>query len=380
VPLDREVAVEAAGAVEIQEAPTALRHQADRPINTCCLSGLSDTTITVFPRSADPLIFFSSDATALYKGDNFRCLALPEGHTIQFRYKKQWVHPQILKAPNKAKDRFGLIIFVGGNNQSIEPNLRRLTYEPLRFCTVKDAFFDYDTEQLLVILELEQFVKCQHSVAQGPPDLFVTPGTIADYEPTNWLECVRRLRQYYTDTLFFRLNRVLLGTDLVSPIYLSDLRMSRFDLLEETGYSLECLYYHPSGAGDIPLTIKSDSEQLEIINTFASGAGAELDKRLIPLQTKLLENRSAGAFITFSSCADGTCVDPNYVQVLWKIRRKRSKAWIFTGCVLLGACGLGFVQIGTKFSAWWASVLLVLIGGSFVAASAGLLYRYFNKT
>src|SRR5437588_609748 len=89
----------------------------------------------------------------------------------------------------------------------------------------------------------------------------------------DWLECVRRLQPYYPKTLFFRLNRVLLGTDAVSPTYLRNFRMSRFDLLEETDYSLECLYYHPASRGDIPLSIKSDSEQIEISNTFASSAG-----------------------------------------------------------------------------------------------------------
>ena len=250
---------------------------------------------------------------------------------------------------------------------------------PLRFCTVKEAFFDRDTEQLLVILELEQFVQCRFNVRQGPPDCFISSGKIHDYEATNWLECVRRLHTYFPNTLFFRLNRVLLGEDLITPTYLSNFRMSRFNLFEETDYSLECLYYHPSGVGDIPLLISSDSEQIEISNTFGSGAGAQLDKRLIPLKTDLLASSSARAFITFSSITDPR-LDPNHVQTLWEIQRKRSKPWKFAGCILLGAVGLGVGQIGTKFSVWWAVTLLLLAGASFVAASAGLLYRYFYKT
>lgn len=290
------------------------------------------------------------------------------------------MHPELVDAPHKAKDRFGLIVFVGGNDQQVPENQRNLTYHTVRFCTVREAFFDNDTEQLLVILELCQFVKCGFDVAEGPPRFFVTPGKIRDYESTKWLECVRRLKRYYPDTLFFRVNRVLVGTEPVCPTYLTDFRLSRFNLLEETDYSLECLYYHPSGAGDIPLSIRSDSEQIEISNTFASGAGAQLDKRLIHLKTGLLLSGSARVFITFSSSTEPPFNDPNHVQILWEVRRKRSKLWTFALYVLVGAFGLGMVQIGTKVSEWWLAAILLPLGAACVAASAGLLYWYFNKT
>ena len=336
------------------------------------------------PQQKDPIIFFSSDATALYKGDIFRCLALPDGHTIQFRYAKQWMHEQIANAPHEIKNRLGLIVFVGGNdNPNIPSNQRRLKFEPVRLCTVKDAEFDYATEQVLVILELCQFAKCRFAVPQGPStDIFVAPGKITDYQTTNWLECVRRLQSYYSKTLFFRLNNVLAGTEVVPPTYLDHFRVSRFNLFEETDYSLECLYYHPSGDGSLPLSMTCDSKRIEISNTFASGAGAALDKRFVHLRTGLLASPSERAFITFSSStSEPPYDDPNHVQILWQIRRKPWKFWLFIGCVMLGGVGLGMVQIGTKLEAWSsASIILLLVGGGFVAAGAGLLYRYFNKT
>jgi hypothetical protein len=333
------------------------------------------------PVRRDPIIFFSSDSTALYKGDVFRCLALPEGHTIQFRYRTKWVESQIANAPQGVKDRFGLIVFVGGNNQQVPAHQRIFTYEPVRFCTVKEVFFDYDTQQLVTILELEQFVKCQFNAREKPPNFFVTSGEIAKYEPTTWLECVRRLQPYYPHTVFFHVGRVLMGTELVPPTYLPNFRISCFDLLEETAYAVECLYYHPQGAGDVPLTISPDSEQIEIANTFASGAGAEFDKRLIHVKTGLLGSRSARAFTTFSSSKTNPPFgDQNYVQILWQVRRNPSKLWTFGLCVLIGAVGLGVVQLGTKISEWWLATILLLLGGACVAVSAGLLYWYFNKT
>jgi hypothetical protein len=154
--------------------------------------------------------------------------------------------------------------------------------------------------------------------------------------------------------------------------------MSRFELDEETDYSLECLYFDPSSRGDTPLSIQCDSDQIQLSNTFAFGAGADLDKRFIHLKTGLLASRSARAFITFSSSKDPTA-DHNNVQILWQIRRKWWKDWLFAGCVLVGAWGLGMVQIGTKISGGLA-VFFVLFGAGLVALGAALLYRFFNKT
>ena len=333
------------------------------------------------PVVADPIIFFSSDSKDLYKGDVFRCLALPEGHTIQFRYRKDWMDPELLDALHKTKDRFGLIVFVGGNDEQIPKEQRKLTYHSIRFCKVRDVFFDYDTQRLMTTLELGQFVECQINVRQGPPDVFVTPGKIARSESISWLECVRRLEPYYPHTVFFHVGHVLLGTEPVSPTYLNNFRTSCFDLFEETAYAVECLYYHPRGAGEIPLTISSDSKHIEIGNPFASGAGAEFDKRLIHVKAGLLGSRSARVFTTFSSSATHSPFgDQNYVQILWQVRRNPSKLWTFALCVLIGAVGLGVGQIGTKTSEWWLAVMLLLLGGACVAVSAGLLYWFFNKT
>jgi hypothetical protein len=155
--------------------------------------------------------------------------------------------------------------------------------------------------------------------------------------------------------------------------------MSRFELHEETDYSLECLYFDPSARGDAPLSMQCDSPLIKLSNTFVAGAGADLDKRYIHLKTGLLTSRSDRAFITFSTSRAQPPVDHNDLQILWEIRRKKWKDWLFAGCVLVGGWGLGMVQIGTKMSGWLA-VFFVLFGAGLVALGAALLYRYFNKT
>jgi hypothetical protein len=325
-----------------------------------------------------PLVFFSSDSHALYKADVFRCLALPDCYTIQFRYPRHLVLPEIADNPSRIVGGFGVIVFVAGNDQTIPPAARAVAFHPIRFCTVRDAVFDVHTRQLLVILQLHQFVNCTLSETQHLPPFFVTRGIISSYQPSDWLDCANRIKASFPDVVFFRLNLVLLDTERVKPTYLEHLQMSRFELEEEADYSLECLYFDPSTRGHTPLSMQCDSEQIQLSNTFAFGAGADLDKRYVHLKTGLLASRSARALITFSSSRE-PATDHNSVQILWQLRRKWWKDWLFAGCVLVGAVGVAMVQIGTKAPGWPAA-LLVLFGGGFVAAGAALLYRYFNKT
>lgn len=331
------------------------------------------------PPGKQPIIFYSSDARPLYKADVFHCLALPDCYTIQFRYPREFVHPDIAANPGAIIGGFGIVVFVAGNDQTVAAEARILTFHSIRFCTVKDAAFDVHTRQLLVILQLHQFVNCEVA-PEHPLRFFVTKGIISSYQPSDWLDCANRVKAWYPETVFFRLNRVLLNTERVSPSYLKYFQMSRFDLHEQTDYSLECLYFDPSARGDAPLSMQSDSPLIQLSNTFVAGAGAELDKRYIHLKTGVLTSRSDRAFITFSTSRAQPPADHNDLQILWEIRRKKWKDWLFAGCVLVSALGLGMVQIGTKIPGSLWAVLLVLFGGGCVATGAALLYRYFNKT
>ena len=82
---------------------------------------------------------------------------------------------------------------------------------------------------------------------EGPPQIFLTRGNLIGSEASNWLDCVQRIETHFNDVLFYRINRVLSGNKIIKPTYLEDARISRFDLDEETDYSLECLLLRPKG-------------------------------------------------------------------------------------------------------------------------------------
>ena len=162
-------------------------------LGTCAPAHLSSTTLACL---LDEIQLYSL-ARIRRHYTRATCFAVsPCPRVIRFNFgtRTKWVESQIANAPHGVKDRFGLIVFVGGNNQQVPAHQRIFTYEPVRFCTVKEVFFDYDTQQLVTILELEQFVKCQFNAREKPPNFFVTSGEIAKYEPTTWLECVQRLQ------------------------------------------------------------------------------------------------------------------------------------------------------------------------------------------
>jgi hypothetical protein len=330
--------------------------------------------------ASEQILFFSSDATQLYKADIFRCLAAPDCFTIQFRYAEQWVHPNIFKAPANIRDRSGIVIFVAGNDENSRKEQVPLRFYPIRFCTVKDAFFDSDTQQIIVIIALGRFIACDFDSDQGPPTHYLTFGRELNHEALHWLDSVRRLESEFPNVVFFSLKSVLTGSERVQPTYLSDNRTSCFDLEEEATYSLELVYYDPSGAGASPLVIRQDSDRVEFSNTFAFGAGTALDKRLIHAKTGLLASRTARIFTTISCNAGENSKDPNYLQVLWRISRWKWKDLVFAVCVLPGAVGLGVAALVSKSASDWLSILAALLGAGLVAASGGLLYRFFNKT
>src|SRR6266480_3485491 len=123
------------------------------------------------------IIFFSSDASDLYKADIFRVLALPDGYTIQFRYERQYVLEEFREKPEQLKSRQAVIFFLAGNDLSKLPAERKLRPYPIRSCKVKDAFLDKNTDKVILILELSDFVNCVidpvTDMDKLPPNVFV---------------------------------------------------------------------------------------------------------------------------------------------------------------------------------------------------------------
>jgi hypothetical protein len=338
------------------------------------------------------IIFFSSDASDLYKADIFRVLALPDSYTIQFRYQRQYVLEEFRENPAQLKNRRAAIFFLAGNDLSKPSAERVIRRYPVRSCTVIDAFLDENTDQIILILQLGDFVNCVVDPVTDqdklPPIAFVSEADLDDFRPSKWIDRVRAVEGDFPETLFYRIAKIVHENTEVVPSYSAERRLSFFKLQEESDYSIECSCYDPKGGGRSPLQIAFKSEEIDLDNSFESGPRARLDTRRLPLTTRALKSRSAPASFVFCSpkkdVSGEALEDPNDVRISWLLQRKVSKPWLFGAFTLAAALGLAMSQIPVKSepSGWipGCALCIKLLGLLLISVAGGLLFNFFNKT
>jgi len=332
------------------------------------------------------ILLFSSDATELYKADIFRVLALPNEHTIQFRYERKYVLDTLRDNPSALVGRDAVIFFLAGNVKTTEPKDRVLTRYPIRACKIKDAFHDKGTEQLILILELQGFTSCEidadTDVHRLPLTAFVTEADLKDLRASSWIDRVRAVEAHFENTLFYRLEGVLLGTKLIKPSYSASRRRSFYELIEEKEYSIECNCYDRTG-GVTPLQIRCESNDVFLLNLFESGVRARLDTQRIPLTTRGITSGSAPAYAVFWT-GESSQKDPNQLKLYWRIVRNPVKTTLFGVLTIAAAIGLGLSQRvfrdATGNLVTLHDALLQLLGVILLALAAAQLFRFFNKT
>jgi hypothetical protein len=334
---------------------------------------------------------FCSDATDLFKADIFRVLALPKGYTIQFRYETKYVLEELRDKPEQLKGREAVIFFLAGNDLKKNPEDRVLRRYPIRSCKVTDSFLDKNTKQVILILQLDDFVNCDidpvTSDRRLPPAAFVSEAGLHDFRLSDWIDRVRAVEADFPGVLFYGIATIVHANAEVPPSYCAERRLSFFKLEGESDYSIECSCYDPSG-GRYPLQIRCTSEEIDLRNSFEAGARARLDTKRLPLTTRTLKSRSAPAFFTFYSpiheSDPGPFNDPNHVEIGWQLSRKWWKTLVFGLLTALAAIGLMLSQAALKEqSGIWAQpcrLFIGLLGVIAIATAAAQLFKFFNKT
>jgi len=333
------------------------------------------------------ITLFSSDATELYKADIFRVLALPSEHTIQFRYERQYVLEMFRENPSALIGREAVIFFLAGNDLQKKPEDRKLVPYPVRACTVRDSFLDKGTDQVILILDLREFVDCEiDSVTDRlrlPPHAFVGEAQLDRMRESSWIERVRSIESHFPDTVFYRIQGIMLENSVTKPSYSEAKRLSFYLLDEESEYSIECSCYD-RGKGDTPLHIQCPSQDISLSNSFENGVRARLDTKRLPLTTRGLTGRAAPAEAVFFTGKSGAPSDPNRVNLYWRLVRKPWKSAAFGSLTFLAAIGLGLSQGSYKDNSGnllsICDVLTRLFGAVLVGIAAAQLFRFFNKT
>jgi hypothetical protein len=331
------------------------------------------------------IILFSSDATELYKADIFRVLALPIEYTIQFRYERKYVLEKFRDNPAQLINREAVAFFLAGNDLNTPVGERKLKPYPIRQCKIKNAFLDKGTDQIILILKLDQFADCEiDSVTEPsrlPPHIFVGEAKLERLIESSWINRVKVVRDHFNKILFYHIRAILLENIEIKPVYSEARRISIYNLEEESEYSIECSCYDREH-GDIPLHIKCQSTDVSLSNTFETGVRAVQDTRRLPLTIRSLTSDSAPAEVIFSSGTSG--VDVNRVNLYWRLKRKPWKPWYLALLTTGGAVGLGLSEGVLKdkhgnFESL-SDLAIKTAGVILIGLVAAQLFRFFNKT
>jgi hypothetical protein len=356
------------------------------------------------------VLFFSSDSSALYQADIYRCLALPAGHTIQFRYRPELIQERLRSAALKIKT--GIIYFLTGNDMRIPTHKRNLSAHSIRQCSVTDAYLEEEIDQMTFILQLREFVSCPLDQIRLPlpsdallPETLVSEALVERVRPITWLEAVRSVEKYFPNTLFCHIDDVLEeGSTPISVGYSETLKHSYFSIKEDSEYAIKCICYDPEMQNQ-SLLIDYKSDDIQLSNVFEFGVGAGVDARLLPLRTRVLKVPSSQIFLTFYSpktqapeirpgqdrrkwCRifskgvrqpiDSNPSDPNYFRIWLKIERKSSRFRLFWRCSSGLALALVLTQLYDKLC-FPCNIISAGFGILLAGYFAAELFNSFNK-
>ena len=340
-------------------------------------------------------VFFSSDAMDLYKNDVFRCLSLPNGYCVRFRYLTKYLWNNLsfgessdddderhrkkvayLKQKfNTFRNKEALVCFVSGNHESdVEASLE---YHCIRRVIVQDYFYEDDLDEFNFILRLDEFENAEIPAAPEPmpPTTWVTEVDVANRKGQSWIRRVNAVEEYFGGTVFFHLKRVLEvpSESELAPTFSKEKRESHFALVDDSTYILESVFYDPSGA----LPIKSDTEGESITILHPARVGARQDHKRIGLYTKAISQKSAVA----KTCFHGN--DTFYVELNWSISKSWRRTLLFGICTMIAACGaclLFLARTNLTETVFSPANLLVSVGGAgMIGGAASCLYYLFHK-
>ena len=338
--------------------------------------------------SNQTIVFFSSDATNLYKNDIYRCVSLPIGYCVRFRYLSKYLwagvpdqpssehHEQVKEKCDALVGKEGLVCFVSGNKGQ-DVNENDLKFHCLRRVKVLSCFWEEELDEFNFILELRGFETGQIDRQQGevPPDSWVGRLDVRDKKKCKWINAVKSIEPHFPETLFFYLKSVKdEGTgDVLRPAFLSDRQHSHFELADGSSYVLQCVFYDPTG--DKPINAEASGGGLAIV--APPRVGAIQDHKRIVLRTSSSSERSTDAVVYVRGNKDF------FTELNWTITKSWRRTLKFCGLSFGAAIGTCLLLLArgnlreTVFS--FVNAGLALLGAGMIAISAACLYHLFHK-
>jgi hypothetical protein len=301
------------------------------------------------------------------------------------------VSEELRDSPAGLRGVDGIIVFVAGNDLSKPDTKRVLEFSPLRSCKIKEAFRDTNTAQIILILQLSDFVSCNIDGSKPRSGeafkKFLVRAEVRNVRSDDWIKHADAIQSDFPGVLFFNIRSVFKDAEEVPPKYSYLSRSSYYEVQEEADYFVECSTYNNEQTNAVKrLVVSSKSDLVDWANPFESGVGSRSDTRKLQFSTRTLSSRSIPVHSVFYSSVSeqsSPSGDPNNVAINWVLKRKQWKATtigLFTG---IAAVGITLVQLagGDKDGklSRRCRLTLTILGIILIAVAAGFMFNLFNK-
>lgn len=328
------------------------------------------------------ILAFSSDARQLYKADIYRCLSLPNGSIVHFRYDPKYVDPAIKACLEFRVGSAALIFFV-----PMEKLKSACDWPSIRAATLVRAYTSAQTGHLHVFFRLLEF--CSATTPKSiplkylPPNIFLTyADRKLDFQPVPWSNRVDAVKHYFEDIPFFIVNDIF---DSARRRVDSD----RNKLQEESTYTLsrgESYYLSFSVAnpwisptsGDLSISVKDDSNLLVLDPLAKLVVASRYDDHDFYLSPKHTSNPTDISILKIIPTSGNN--EMSELTLSLRVRNKTSIVSVLSFAFLTALFGFGgLLGVGKASLPIVPEEFFPVIGLSLVSFSAALFFQLHNK-
>jgi|GEM_PF-1314131 len=340
------------------------------------------------------ILFYSSDANALFKKDILTVLSLPTNQSVHFRYSQNFVAPDLLATLSQQEGREALIVYVKNNNPDIHEDQRVVHTLPIRRAIIIRTRIDEHTQLVHFSLQLEEFITCDVAYPADPgkipPRQFVSHADLKTFTRISWHKKIEELVNFdnnFQESLFYyvQINKTKNGGVVsIDPRFDPYEEASYFKISEGRPYQLDLsIYISETNADDFEkyeCKLEYNQKDFVISNPSSIIIGTQMDNRRYKLVTKTIDTVKSFDYLKLiAQKTDGSTVTQFYETLLrFHVRKSRSRALLFVFYILLSVFGTALVATSRNKVGDYL-IGQICVGVAFAVGAALGLYYHFNK-
>jgi len=344
--------------------------------------------------------FFGSDRRPLYKDNIFRALSYPNGHTHTLRYRVQHLSEDFKKIDaigdnnkiNEALEEYtgadGVYIYVNGNDKDIKPEDKVLEFIPIRYVTIKDAFYDNDTELYYFVITLKHFLKNDSISFDECLSAFTKPefckSIQVDTKEANWIEVIDVIKEKINTDMYLYISsfKKVKSDKTVEATYYKNTKESYYEIEAQQEYSLSIEVYQKQDNQLETFSIKA-SDNLLLNCPSNLNVGAIKDRKILGIWSKNVVWTKLPSFLSFCvNSKDTKTAHKIFTHLNIIVKKNWGRTIVFGLATSMVTCFLLFGQLATRLFdkspnciVYWLIPIISLVFGF----GSSFLYHLFDK-